>query len=204
MMKAGMVFDTLTFNKNTCLYFISLGNFLPSRNLKVAYIYSGFGSDSDDLPSTGSYAASGNQPNTPSRDTREELSISSELNKLFKLKHIIVGKHLFNKTLAHFLKSKPRFLASFNEELKDVNRRSSTVRDAQLHGLPKSIPGTMNSNEQGPEMNDQVSNSLAQLANAGTVSHKPSESDNPKANLAYEKHKPHHGIPEQKKQSFTL
>ena len=55
----------------------------------------------------------------------------------------------------------------------------------------------MNSNEQGPEMDDQVINSLAQLTNASTVSHKPSASDNPESNMALEKHEPHYKVPEQ-------
>jgi len=178
----------------------------------VTNISPGFASDSakhrpegtrDDFTGTGSHA-SGKQPsNTPSWATQKgivnskELSISSELNKLLKLKHIHLGKHL-SKKVAHLLKSRPRLLASFNKELKDASYHSSKVRDAQLHGFPKSVHGTtMNSNKQGPEMDDQVINSFADLTNAGTVAHKPSGSDNPEANLAHERHEPHHKVPDQ-------
>ena len=89
----------------------------------------------------------------------KELVISSELNKLLKLKHINLGKHL-SKKVAHLLKSRPSLLASFHKELKNASHHSSKVRDAHLRGLLKSMHGiTMNANEQGPEIDDLVSNS---------------------------------------------
>ena len=150
---------------------------------------------------TGLHAGGKHASDSPSWDTQKriddskELFISSELKKLLKLKHINLGKH-FPKKVAHLLKSRPSLLASFNKELKDASHHSPKVRDSQLHALLKSIHGTtMNSNEQGPEMDDQVINSLAELTNAGTVARKP-ESDDPEANLAHEKHEPHHKVPE--------
>ena len=173
----------------------------------MANISPGFSSNSvkhrphgtaNDFTGTGSDANDIQHSNTPSWGAQKsnELLISRELNKLLKLKHINLGKH-FSKKVAHLLKSRPGLLASFNKELKDASYLSPNVRDAQLPGLPKSIhETTMNLNEQGPEMDDRMINSSAELTNAGTVSLKP-ESDNPEAKLADEKHKRDHKVPEQ-------
>jgi len=100
-----------------------------------------------------------------------------------------LGKHL-TKKLAQLLKSRQGFLASFKKELKDANYQSPKGRD--IH-LPKAIHGTtVNSNEPGPEIDDQVLYGLAEFTHGGTVSHKPSESDN----LATERHGPHHKVSE--------
>lgn len=109
-----------------------------------------------------------------------------------KLRHINLGKHL-TKKLAHILKSRQGFLASFKKELKDANYQSPKVRDFHLQGLPKPIHGkTVNLNEPGPEMDDQVINGLAEFTHGDTVSNKPSESDN----LVTERHGPHHKVSE--------
>lgn len=167
----------------------SLGNSRPSRNLKVANVSPG-------LPSH-SYAGGKQHSDTQKRNIdSKELLISNELKELLKLKHINLGKKL-TKKVAHLLKSRPSVLASLNKELKDASHHSPKVKDSRLHGSPKSIhEAAMNSNEQGTEMDDQVINSFAELTNAGTVSRKP-ESFNPEANLAHEKHEPHHKVPEQ-------
>ena len=174
----------------------------------MAYISPGFASDSVqhrseratyDFTRTVSYEASGKQPfNTPTRDTQKgipdhkELFISRELNKLRKIRHINLGNHL-TKKLANLLKSRQGFLASFKKELKDANYKSPKVRAIHLQGLPKPIHGrTVNSNEPGPEMDDQVLIGLAEFTYGGTMSHNPSESDN----LATERHEPHHKVSE--------
>ena len=213
LMKRGIslvnYFDTRTVNMNAYLYF-SLGKSTPSRNPAVENIFPGFAADSvkhrpegtkEDFTGTGSHASGKQPPNTQSWGTQKgiddsrEYFISSELNKVLKLKHIHLGKH-FSKKVAHLLKSRPSLLAPFNKELKDASYHSSKLRDSHLHGLPKSINGTtMNSNEQGSEMDDQVFNSSLELTNPGTVSRKPPESDSPKPSLAHEKHEPHHKVP---------
>jgi len=76
------------------MYFVSLGKSIPSRNPEVAYISSGFASDSvkhrtegttDDFTGTGSYTNDKPSSNTPSWGTlngianRKGLFISCEL-----------------------------------------------------------------------------------------------------------------------------
>ena len=106
----------------------------------------------------------------------KDLVISSELNKLLKLRHINLGNHLdLSKKVAHLLKSRPSLLASFHKELKDASRHSPKVRDAYLGGLPKSIPGTnINANEHGPEIDDLVSNSAPKDMEPQSETDKPS------------------------------
>ena len=102
----------------------------------MAYTSPGFASGSvehrpegttDDFTGTDSYAVSGRHPsNTPSW---------GELNKLLKLKHINLGKHVSKKAV-DLLKLRPEIYASFKKELKDANHESSNVRDAYMDGLP--------------------------------------------------------------------
>ena len=100
----------------------------------------------------------------------KDLVISSELNKLLKLRHIKLEKHL-SKKVARLLKSRPSLLASFHKELKDASQHSSKMRDAHLRQLPKSIQGTtVNANEQPTEIDDQVSNSAPQDMDLQSIS----------------------------------
>ena len=144
------------------------------------------GGAKDDFTGSGSYASGKRPSNTPPWGTQKGIVDSNELNKLPKLKHMHLGKHL-SKKVAHLLESRPHLWASFNKELKDTSYHSSKLRDSQSHGLHEM---TMNSNEQGPEMDDQVTHTLAS---------EPSESDSPEESLAHEKQEAHHKVhvPEQ-------
>ena len=83
----------------------------------------------------------------------QDSAISSELNKLFKLKDNL-GKHL-SKKVAHLLKSRPTLSAYFREELNDASHHSPNVRIADLHGLPKSLHGTARRSHRSSQNNQK-------------------------------------------------
>lgn len=145
---------------------------------------SGSGGAKDDFTGSGSYASGKRPSNTPPWGTQKGIVDSNELNKLHKLKHMHLGKHL-SKKVVRLLESRPHLWASFNKELKDTSYHSSKLRDSQSQGLHEM---TMNSNEQGPEMDDQVIHTLASES---------SESDSPEDSLAHEKQERHHKVSEQ-------